>query len=124
MKKRFLFPMLLLPAVVFLFCYYAFYYLEKIEEYRKLCAMGASRPMIRKIMLFRSLRSAFVIALANGIVNYVIYLIRAANLEGSYLGKGLKQHPVAEVIILVMLVFCVTMGATMFASKQVLRELE
>lgn len=116
--------LLLLPAVVFLFCYYAFYYLEKIEEYRKLCAMGASKPMVRKIMLFQSLRNAVVIALANGIVNYGIYLIRAANLEGSYLGKGLKQHPVAEVIILVILVFCVTMGATLFASKQVLRELE
>ena len=80
--------------------------------------------MIRKIMLFRLLRSAFVIALANGIVNYVMYLMRADQYDVNWLEDGIKQHPVAEVIILVILVFGVTMGATLFASKQVLRELE
>lgn len=114
----------LLTAVVFLFCYYAFYYLEKIEEYRRLHEIGASIPMIRKIMLFQSLRSSFVIAVVNGIISYILYLWRKSQFDGHWMGDGLKQHPVAEVIILVILVFCVTMGATLFASKQVLRELK
>ncbi len=114
----------LLTAVVFLFCYYVFYYLEKLEEYRRLYGVGASLPMIRKIMLFQSLRSSAVIAVVNGIVSYGIYLRRVSQFDGYWLEDGVKQYPVAEVIILVVMVFCVTMGATLFASKQVLKELE
>ncbi len=114
----------LLTAVVFLFCYYSFYYLEKVEEFRRFYAMGASLPMIRQVMLFQALRSSFLIALINGIVSYGIYYWRASQFDGHWLEDGLKQHPVVEVLILVVIVFGVTMGATMYASKQVLRELE
>ncbi|MBQ8800656.1 MAG: ABC transporter permease [Lachnospiraceae bacterium] len=116
--------LLLLPAVVFMVCYYCFYYLENVEEYRRMYRLGTSLSMIRKIMLFQSLRIAFLIALANGMVGSAAYYLRASRFDGQWLEEGLKQHPVVEIILLVVMVFGVTMGATLFASKQVLRELE
>lgn len=113
-----------LTAVVFLFCYYVFYYLEKVEEYRRLYAMGASMTMIQKIMLFRSLRSSFIIALVNGIVSYGAFRWKAAQYDVSWLEEGINLYPVTEMLVLAVLIFGVTMGATWFASKQVMDILE
>ena len=114
----------LLTAVVFLVCYYCFFYLEKTEEYRRLHGMGASLPMIRKIMLYEALRGAFVVAVANGIVSFASYYLVVSEYDASWLREEISLYPVAEMLILAVMVFCATMGATLFASRQVLRELE
>ena len=114
----------LLSAVVFLFCYFAFYYMEKVEELRKLYALGASIPMIRKVMFLQSLRSSFVIIPVNVIVSLGVYYYQVELYGGQWLEDGFKLYPVVEVLILILVVFGVTMGATWFASRQVLHELE
>lgn len=110
----------LLTAVSFLFCYYSFYYLEKTEEYRKLYAMGASRSMIRKAMLSQALRSSVVIALGNGILSYVVYRWKISQYTYSWLKEDVVLFPIAEMLVFGVLVIGVSMGATWFASKQVL----
>lgn len=105
-----------LAAVVFLFCYYSFYYLAKTEEYRKLFAMGASKGMVKKAMLLQSLRSSWILALANAGLGYLLYRYTISTISNQWLKENTVQFPVAELTVLVLFVIGISLGATYFAS--------
>lgn len=113
-----------LAAVVFLFCYYSFYYLAKTEEYRKLFAMGASKRMVKRAMLLQSVRSAWILALVNAGLGYLLYRFNISTFSDQWLKGNTVQLPVAELMVLILFVIGISLGATWFASGQVLKELE
>ncbi|MCH5273446.1 MAG: ABC transporter permease [Lachnospiraceae bacterium] len=113
-----------LTAIVFLFCYYSFYYLAKTEEYRKLFAMGASKSMVRKMMLFQSLRSSWILALVNAGIAYFVYRLNINTISDQWLKKTTVQFPLTVLFVLVLIVIGICISATWFASGQVLKELE
>lgn len=113
-----------LAAVAFLFCYYSFYYLAKTEEYRKLFAMGASRKMVKKAILLQSVRSSWILALVNAGVGYLLFRFNISTISDQWLKENTVQFPVAALTGLVLFVLGISMGATWFASRQVLKELE
>lgn len=114
-------PVRLLSIIVFFVCYYSFYYLAKIGEYRKLYAMGASKKMIRNIMLCVAFRNAIAFATVNLLVTVVIDWW---NNNEKYVNVSNQKMTIMIMLIIVVLMIGVTVGATLFASKQVLRELE
>ncbi len=113
-----------LAAVTFLFCYYSFYYLAKTEEYRKFFAMGASRKMVKKAMLLQSVRSSWILALANAGLGYLLYRFNISTFSDQWLKENTVRFPVAELTVLIVFVIGISLGATWFASGQVLKELE
>lgn len=114
----------ILSTVAFFFCYYSFYYLAKTEEYRKLFAMGASKGMIRDIMVSQSLRNSLLLALFSTVVGYLLYISDNKAMTDQWFVQNAPRVPVAELVVIAFLVVGISMGATSFASKQVLKELE
>lgn len=113
-----------LTAVAFLFCYNSFYYLAKTEEYRKLLAMGASRRMIKGIILSQALRLAGILAVVNVVVSYLFYRVNVDSIRDVGVREEITLLPLWELCVVVIFVMAVTMGTAWFASKQVLKELE
>lgn len=113
-----------LAAAAFLLCYNSFYYLSKTEEYRKLFAMGASKNMIRKIILSQALRMSWLLAVLNAAAGYIFYLFVRNVLSDQWVRENTTSFPLAGIIISVLLVMVISMSATWFASGQVLKELE
>lgn len=112
-----------LAAVVFLLCYYSFYYLAKTEEYRKLFAMGASRKMVKKTMLLQSVRSSWILALVNAGIGYLLYRLNISTISDQWLKENTVRFPVTALTVLVLFVLGISLSATWFASGQVLKEL-
>ncbi len=112
-----------LSAVTFLICYYSFYYLAKTEEYRKLFAMGASKKMLRGIMFSQSFRNSLLVALLSAVMGYLLYYVNNRYID-QWLLESIPVVPVAELMVLILFVIGISLGATWFASGQVLKELE
>lgn len=112
-----------LSAVTFLICYYSFYYLAKTEEYRKLFAMGASKKILKSIMLSQSFRNSLVVAFFSAVMGYILYYVNNRYID-QWLLESVPVVPVAELTVLIVFVIGISLGATWFASGQVLKELE
>lgn len=112
-----------LSAVAFLFCYYSFYYLAKTEEYCKLFAMGASGRMLRSVMVSQSFRNSLLTAFFSAIMGYLLYYVNNRYMD-QWLLENVPAVPVPELTVLVLFVIGISLGATCFASGQVLKELE
>lgn len=112
----------ILSTIAFFFCYYSFYYLAKTEEYEKLYAMGASKGMIRKIMISQSLRNSLLLTLFSVVAGYLLYISDRKMTMGQWL--NIANLPVVELMVIAFFVVGISMSATWFAAKQVIKELE
>lgn len=109
----------LLISFSFLLCFYSFYFLSGKEEYGMLYAQGASRKMLRRIIMLQAFRmsvwASFVtVAVATGMA-YMTKNQAAKTVEGLADTNFLWwMIPIAMALIIV-----VSMSATWFASKKV-----
>lgn len=114
---------MLLASVMFLLCYNSFFYLSKIEQYRKLYVIGASKKMIKHSILFQALRMSLLLTGLNIGLAYLLYRI-GISISSLSVQNKVSMLPLTELFVIILLVVGISMGAAWFASKQVLRELE
>ncbi len=113
----------LLATMAFLLCYNSFFYLSKLEQYRKLYVIGASKKMIQQSILFQALRASLVMMILNTGVAYALHIYMTKQSSITIQNK-VSAFPVVGLVIVAILVVGISMSAAWFASKQVLRELE
>ncbi|MGN1085174.1 MAG: FtsX-like permease family protein [Lachnospiraceae bacterium] len=114
----------LLISFSFLICYYSFYFLSKKDEYWMLYAQGASKKMLRKIILFQALRLAFLAAVVTAgaatLLAYFSYRKAAAMLEG----LATTAFFWWMIPITMLFIILVSVSATWLASGAMLKKLE
>ncbi|MBQ8800655.1 MAG: ABC transporter permease [Lachnospiraceae bacterium] len=113
----------LLAAVAFLICYNSFFYLSKVEQYRKLYVIGASKKMIKNSILFQAFRASIVMMVLNTGLAYGLHrvMLKQTNVA---IQNRVSAFPVVGLIVVALLVVAIAMSSAGFASKQVLKELE
>lgn len=110
-------------ALAFLFCFFSFYYLSKAEEYRMLYATGASKKMIRKIILFHAIQMSLLSTAVTVAVAYVYALSRIGKMK-EMVPVGMEGLSYWMIPVLFLVVLAASVGTTLLSSRSVVKNLK
>lgn len=110
-------------ALAFLFCYFSFYYLSKEEEYRMLYALGASKRMIRKVIVFHAVQISVLSTVATVVVAYGYALLRIRKMK-EMVPVGMEGLSYWMIPVLFLIVLVTSVGTTLLSSRSVVKNLK
>lgn len=110
-------------ALAFLFCYFSFYYLSKEEEYRMLYALGASKRMIRKVIVFHAVQISALSTAVTILVAYGYALSRIRKMK-EMVPVGMEGLSYWMIPVLFVIVLATSVGTTLLSSRSVVKNLK